>query len=176
MFNNATLALLLTLQTPQPPAPAPAASCTAPPHRQFDFWVGNWDVYRTGTDRLIAHSFIERRYAGCAIRENWMPLAGEGGGSFSAYQPGESGWRQIWTDSSGSWVEFRGGLEDGAMVLTGTWPGAAGPGSRPLVKMRYTRAADGSVRQQGAQSLDGGTTWNPSFDLTYRPAATTSRP
>ena len=38
-----------------PAAPAPAAPATPPPpacesaeHRQFDFWVGRWDVYPSG--------------------------------------------------------------------------------------------------------------------------------
>ena len=51
------------------PAPPPPA-CTAPEHRQFDFWVGYWDVYPTGKEKLVAHSLIEKLYAGCTIREN----------------------------------------------------------------------------------------------------------
>jgi len=63
--------------TPAPTtAPAPAAApppCSSPEHRQFDFWVGKWDVYPTGKDKLVAHSLIEKVY-GCGVRENWMPL------------------------------------------------------------------------------------------------------
>ena len=60
------------------------------------------------------------------------------------------------------------------MVISGIWPGAAGPGSRPLIRMRYRPGADGSVRQSGEASVDEGITWTPSFDLTYRkvPAST----
>src|SRR4051794_35724408 len=58
-----------------PPAPPPPA-CTAPEFRQFDFWVGRWDVYPTGTDRLVAHSLIENLSAGCAIRKNQGPAPG----------------------------------------------------------------------------------------------------
>src|ERR1700748_2606122 len=86
---------------PAPAAPAtPPPACTAPEFRQFDFWVGHWDVYPTGTDQLVAHSLIENLYAGCAIRENWMPLAGQGGpgGSLNVYRPAEHRWRQTWTD------------------------------------------------------------------------------
>ena len=150
-------------------APAPPACATAE-HRQFDFWVGAWDVYPTGTDRLVAHSLIERRYDGCAIRENWMPLQGQGGGSFSAWRPATRGWRQTWVDSSGGWVEFTGGMEGGAMVLTGPWAGVAN-GRDGIVRMRYTREANGTVRQHGQVSTDNGATWTNSFDFTYRPAA-----
>ena len=119
-----------------PPAPPPPA-CATPQHRQFDFWVGSWDVYPPGTRPLVAHSLIERRYDGCAIRENWMPLRGQGGGSFSAWRPGANSWRQTWVDSSGAWVEFTGGMDGDAMVLTGPWAGAAN-GRDGIVRMRYS--------------------------------------
>ncbi|WP_114953114.1 hypothetical protein [Sphingosinicella terrae] len=81
-------------QTTPPPPPAaavppPPPACESPEHRQFDFWVGRWDVYPTGTDRLVAHSLIEKLYGGCAIRENWMPLGRTGGGSLNAWRPAE---------------------------------------------------------------------------------------
>src|SRR4051812_25646929 len=93
------LALLAALAVPaaspaqtSAPAAPPTKSASPPPcasaqHRAFDFWVGSWDVYPAGSDMLIAHSLIERLYGGCAIRENWMPLKGSGGGSLSAFVP-----------------------------------------------------------------------------------------
>ena len=148
--------------------------CDGPEFRQFDFWVGSWDVYPTGKDKLVAHSLIERLYGGCAIRENWMPLGGGDGGSLSNYVAGDSGWRQTWLDSSGARVEFKGGWDGKAMVLTGMWAGVLGPGQDALVRMTYTRDAQGWVRQFGEASTDGGKTWAVNFDLTYRPARTAS--
>ena len=49
------------------------------------------------------------------------------------------------------------------MVITGKWGG-------PLVRMTYSKSANGSVRQVGEQSTDEGKTWKPSFDFTYRPS------
>ena len=161
------LAGLAAAQAAAPPPPPPA--CTAAEHRQFDFWVGRWDVYPTGTGRLVAHSLIERLYNDCVIRENWMPLRGGGGSSLNAWRPAERIWRQTWTDSANNWVEFTGGIEGEAMVLTARASGANG--AEMLSRMTYTRGAGGSVRQVGAQSADGGTTWTPQYDFTYRPAA-----
>ncbi len=152
---------------PAPPA-APPPACATPEHRQFDFWVGAWDVYPTGTDRLVAHSLIERLYAGCAIRENWMPLRGTGGGSLNSWRPAERRWRQVWTDSSNAFAEYSGGLEGAAMVMTA--PATLADGRAALLRMRFTREADGSVRQVGTRSTDGGATWEPAYDFTYRPA------
>jgi len=151
-----------------PPVPPPPA-CAAPEYRQFDFWVGRWDVYPTGTRRLVAHSLIERLYGDCAVRENWMPLRGGGGGSLNSYRPSEHRWHQIWTDSQNNWVEFTGASEGGAMVMTGR--GAAADGRPTLTRMTYSQGADGSVRQRVVQSTDGGATWQPQYDFTYVPAA-----
>ena len=76
-------------QTAPLPQPAPPPACAAPEHRQFDFWIGRWDVYPTGKDALVAHSLIEKLYAGCTVRENWMPLKGSGGGSLNMYDPAD---------------------------------------------------------------------------------------
>jgi hypothetical protein len=146
---------------PQPPRP-----CAAPEFGQFDFWVGDWEVYPTGSQKLVAHSRIEKLYNGCAIRENWVPLSGQTGGSLNTYVAGAKEWRQLWTDSSASWAEFRGGFDGKAMVLTGT--GFAPNGA--LTRMTYTPQPDGSVRQYGENSTDKGASWTPSFDFTYRRA------
>ena len=172
----AGLAAVASAQTPAPSAPAapaqpatpPPPACTTPEHRQFDFWVGRWDVYPTGTERLVAHSLIENLYDGCAIRENWMPLRGSGGGSLNSWIPAEHRWHQLWADSSNEYKQFIGGMEGEAMILTATSTGADG---RPtLERMRFTREAGGAVRQLGTASTDGGATWQPRYDFTYRPA------
>lgn len=174
-LGKATLAAVLTLAASAaiaqtaPPAPPPPA-CEAPEHRQFDFWVGRWDVYRTGDTTLRARSHVEKLYGGCTIRENWMPLRGGGGGSLNMYDPADKRWHQTWHDSMNSRVEFDGGLVAGKMVLTGYWRGVLAPGDA-WVHIEWSRNADGSVRQRGVQSTDHGATWQPSFDLTYRKSA-----
>ena len=139
-----------------------APPCAAPEYHQLDFWVGSWDVYPTGKDKLVAHSLIEQVY-GCGIRENWMPLSNQPGGSLSVYVPAEKHWEQFWIDSGGTRAFFTGGWDGKAMVITGKWGG-------PLVRMSYSKNDDGSVRQFGEQSTDEGKTWTASFDFTYRKA------
>src|ERR1041384_6491566 len=86
-FAVSGAALAQSQQAPPAPPPTPAPACTSAQHRQFDFWVGRWDVYPTGKDKLVAHSLIEKLYSGCVIRENWMPLNGSDGGSLNTYDP-----------------------------------------------------------------------------------------
>lgn len=147
--------------------PAPPPACSGPEHRQFDFWVGEWTVTATGKDKVVATSLIEKLYGGCAVRENWMPLAGTPGGSLNNYYEGS--WRQTWVDAANSRVDFVGGLVDGKMVLSGLWKGVLGPGKDALIRMTYSKNADGSVRQHGEQSTDAGKTWSTNFDFTYHP-------
>jgi hypothetical protein len=147
-------------------ARADPSPCSSPQDRQFDFWVGRWRVSPTGhPEKRVADSLIEKLYRGCGVRENWMPLRGGGGGSLSAYVPADHGWRQVWVDDKGAFVEFRGDWNGRAMVLTGRWPQPGHPGQ--ITRMTYTANPDGSVRQFGEVSDDGGRTWSTGFDLTY---------
>lgn len=149
---------------------AAASHCASAEYRQFDFWVGSWDVYPTGGSNLVAHSLIESVYNGCGVRENWMPLKAENsGGSLNIYVLAEKVWRQTWIDSSGARVEFKGGLTGRAMVFEGYWADFVAPGKGALIRMTYSQASDGSVRQFGEASEDNGKSWHSSFDFTYRP-------
>jgi hypothetical protein len=163
------LRTLLALALAATPAAAQApkgAACDDAQHRQFDFWVGRWSVSPTGKDDVVAESLIEKLYAGCGIRENWMPKNHQDGGSLNAYVPTERAWRQTWIDSDGGRADFTGTWNGKAMVLVGTWP--APDGRMRIVRMTYTPNADGSVRQFGEASIDNGSTWTPDFDFTYR--------
>lgn len=146
-----------------------AQGCKSPEHRQFDFWVGTWDVYPTGQTKQVARSLIENLYGGCVIRENWMPTTGNPGGSLNTYTPEDGRWHQVWMDSSNALVTFEGALADGKMVLTGPWKGALKPGQDGIVRMTYSKLEGGAVRQEGQISTDKGATWKPYFDFTYRP-------
>jgi hypothetical protein len=168
----AGLALLILQQSaPAVTAPVPAPACDTEAHAGFDFWVGEWDVYGAANpDRLVAHSRVERLHAGCAIREQWMPLGGTGGSSLSYVDPATKRWHQLWVGSSPGSVNFEGGVVDGEMVLTGWWPGSGPAGEDGLIRMTYTASGADEVRQHGEFSADQGRSWSNSFDLTYRRA------
>ena len=160
----AGLALIVLQQSSAPPAP-----CAANEFHQFDFWVGEWDVYpRANPERLVAHSRIEGLHGGCAIREHWMPLGGTGGSSLSYYDPADDRWHQLWVGSAPGGVQFEGGLVGGQMVITGFWPGSGPNGEDGLTRMSYTRLGEDEVRQHGEFSGDHGVTWVTSFDFSYK--------
>ena len=172
-MSNLIAAFVLALQSTPTTIPPPIA-CAGSNFSQFDFWIGEWDVYPNGTNTLIAHSKIEKLYGGCAIRENWMPLKGLGGGSLNSYDPETERWHQTWVGSAPGRVEFEGGYTGGNMVLTGMWANVNGPNQDALIRMIYSPQTDGSVRQHGEQSIDHGLTWTTSFDFIYRKRQTLS--
>ena len=169
MVVSALALLLLQASPPAPPPPPAPPACTGPEHNQFDFWLGEWEVTPTGKSNVVASSRIEKLYSNCAVRENWMPLKGTAGGSLNNYVGGR--WHQTWVDAANSRVEFVGGLVDGKMVLVGEWQGVNGPGKDAIIRMSYSKNADGSVRQHGEQSTDFGLSWSTNFDFTYHPKA-----
>lgn len=163
-------ALLLIAQAavaPATPPPAPP-KCEGPEYAAFDFWVGDWDVYPAGSDQQVANSKIEKLYNGCAVRENWMPLKGAGGGSLNGYDPKTKRWQQTWIGSTPGPVHFEGGPIADTMVLTGMWPGSGPNGEDGITRMSYSRAEKGEVRQHGEFSADQGKTWQTTFDFIYR--------
>jgi hypothetical protein len=163
------MAAALQSQPVAPAGPPPPTLCHTPEYSQFDFWLGRWDVFRSDTNQLVAHSLIEKLYNGCAVRENWMPLQGGGGGSLNSYRPDTKQWLQLWTDSANNWNDYAGRVEDGKMVLTGTRHAANGADAP--VRMVYEKLPDGSVTQTGYGSQDGGKSWQLSYKLVYRPSA-----
>jgi hypothetical protein len=157
-----------------PPSATPAASavprpapCTAPEYRQFDFWVGNWDVRDPG-GTVVGTNRITREYDGCVVQEHWEakgPIK-QTGSSFNTYSVPGRHWHQTWVDSTGGFLLLDGGLVDGSMVLAGEMPARVGTGMMRH-KITFTPHPDGTVRQYWEVSRDAGKTWTAHFDGLY---------
>ncbi len=153
------------------PSPRPPP-CAAPEHRQFDFWLGEWDVFGP-QDKVVGHSRIESILNGCVIAEHWTsggnpPGAGDGK-SFNAYNAQTRQWEQFWVDAQGGRLILAGGLRNGAMVLEGTQPLAdTKTGKHQRERITWTPLPDGSVRQLWESSVDDGGSWTVAFDGNYR--------
>ncbi|HET7693965.1 MAG TPA: tetratricopeptide repeat protein, partial [Gemmatimonadota bacterium] len=145
--------------------------CGAPEYRQFDFWIGQWNVM-TPSGGVGGMSSIEREYNGCLIVENWSgPTGVPAGTSQNFYSQADGKWHQNWIDAQASgplWLV--GGLDpSGAMVMMDSDPSA-----NPLNRITWTPNPDGSVRQHWETSTDGGATWSTSFDGLYVPRESAS--
>ena len=161
----ALLAPLLVLaqdETPQPPLAAPKP-CSSEQHRQFDFWVGTWEVTQNG--QPTGRNHIELVHGDCALAEHWVSAGGNfSGASLNIYDQANDKWHQTWVDTGGTLLELNGGLEDGSMVLSGARPGP--DGAEVINRISWTPNTDGSVRQLWESSPDG-ETWTVAFDGLY---------
>ena len=145
------------------PSPPP---CSAPEHRQFDFWMGEWDV-RDAAGKIVGRNRIERVHKGCGLEENWAGAGGFSGTSLNAYDSDRKQWHQTWVDSSGGLLRLDGGIVDGRMVLSGSTADADAAGKVALQRITWTPLPDGRVRQLWESSIDAGRTWAVAFDGFY---------
>jgi hypothetical protein len=74
-------AVALHALSPQAPAtPPPPPDCKAAIHRQFDFWLGEWDVVPSGQTppprQQPSLNVIQSAHGGCVLVENWTASTG----------------------------------------------------------------------------------------------------
>ncbi len=153
------LSLLLAAAAAAQNAPPPAP-CSAPEYRQFDFWVGDWEV-KTADGKVAGSNRIEKILNDCVLLENWQGAGGSIGKSFNMYYARDGSWRQTWVDGNGGRLDLAGGLDGQDMVLTGETPATDGGTARH--EIRWTPLDDGRVRQHWRVSTDGGETWRDAF-------------
>jgi len=149
-------------QTPSGATSAP--DCSAPEHRQFDFWRGTWTVSSQG--KPAGTNSIEADLEGCALVEQWTAANGSRGTSLNYYDRNTRSWYQSWIDDRGGALRLKGGLQNGRMVMQ-TDPAPGTKGNAGIQRITWSREADGSVRQLWEASRDGGKTWSTVFDGRY---------
>lgn len=134
---------------------APSPGCHGEMHDDFDFWLGEWNVYAPDDGAYQGHNSVSKSQGGCLVTERWNGAGGSTGESLNAYDPLAGAWRQVWV-SPDSFIDYTGGLDEtGAMVLEGEifYPGN---GTRAAFRGTWTPLADGTVRQHFQQQGEDG--------------------
>jgi hypothetical protein len=148
--------------------------CSTSEARQFDFWIGEWDLTwpaeqaggdpgetMTGTNR------ITNLFGPCAIEENFETDDRSFlGHSVSVYDEKAATWRQTWVDSAGSYLSLTGGLTGDDMMLS-TEPTSDGD-DVVVNRMVFTDISPESLLWLWQKSTDGGDTWTDLWTITYR--------
>ena len=151
---------------PAPQGPPPNYGCPGSEYQQFKFWVGEWTVTTTNGGKPAGSSKIEVLAKGCIVFESWKSVSGGDGHSINVYDQADGKWHQTWVDATGDQVHYIGGWQNGKMEFRAD--DVATPQKQPVVlTMTFEPRADGTVRQSGTQSTDGGKTFQPAFDLIY---------
>ncbi len=145
-----------------------AYPCLSQPHgKDFDFWIGEWDVYIAGTNNLIGKSKITKVNGGCVILENWTSLVSpQTGISMNFIDPATGKWTQDYSGSGGGRTLYTDGeYKDSAMHFNyvGTFNNASFPGH-----FIFYNEGENQVRQFNDFSTDGGKTFVTAYDYTYK--------
>jgi hypothetical protein len=154
--------------------PVPAAgACDTPQHHQFDFWVGDWQVFDGDTDKLVALDRVEKHSEGCIVQQNLTfvtdlyrrPGAKYRLSGISVNRFDGEAWLELWADNQWGAIALRGAPdENGSMVLKSIVPSR----NRDL-KLVWQKAPGGSVRILQYVAPAGSGKWEKYGDLIYRP-------
>ena len=163
----ACAALSANAEGSEDPAPqSPPPPCSADVFRQFDFWVGEWEVFTTD-EQKAGDNVITVEENGCLLVERWTSAQGGTGQSYNYVDLATNKWRQVWVSAGGT-IDYSGGLdENGAMALKGeiAYPG----GTTAPFQGVWTLQDDGSVRQHFLQYNAETEEWDDWFIGIYKP-------
>jgi hypothetical protein len=145
-----------------------AAACLPSAYRDFDFWVGDWDVFDAGSpiaanSTTVARARVDLILDGCVLREDYQGTDGHKGQSFTIFDGSRKVWHQSWVTNRGELLLIEGRIEHGTMVLSGE------DRAKGVLVRGAWKPEKGTVRETAATSPDGGKTWTPWFDLVFRP-------
>ena len=150
----------------QQPLPRPCS--TDPVYRQFDFWIGDWEVYGLN-GKKAGDSKIELILDSCVILENWKSASGPyAGKSFNTYNALTQQWQQTWVDNAGGSTEFLEGRYDDQKMIFRTRPYPVSKDTMAIRRLTFYNLSADRVRQHGEISKDSGHTWKTEYDLEYR--------
>lgn len=139
--------------------------------REFDFWVGEWDVFATGTNFTVGRSSIQKASGDCMILENWTAIGPmpHNGKSMNYVNPETGKWEQLWIGSNGRGNHvsrfYNGEYKDSVMRFESE---TKTPQGKQTGRFSFFNQGPDQVRQLFETSADGGKTWKTNYDFTYK--------
>jgi hypothetical protein len=135
----------------------------APAARQFDFWLGDWDLTWDGghgTNRIrsvLGGRVIEEQFHSADMTLDGM--------SVSVYDEALDRWQQTWVDSQGSYIHLTGGWQGDRMELRAE---RLRGGRVVLLRMVFDQIAADRLEWSWERSEDAGQTWSPLWQIHYQ--------
>ncbi len=148
----------------------PEDPCGGLQRKQFDFWVGEWDLTWPGEkpgETGHGTNSIRRVMDGCVVQENFsggdsMHLRGT---SVSAFDAGSGSWKQTWVDNEGGYLDFAGEFKDGQMILQRE---TIRNGEKILQRMVWKNITPNELDWSWEASRDRGKTWQVNWPIHYK--------
>lgn len=143
---------------------------TDPKSRLYDFWLGDWIVYQSGTNIIVGYSKNEKASGECMILENWTSTRQQYCGiAMNFYDPEKGKWEKLWVGSEGGpgvvHHYINGEFKENYMRFEYTLPGDNGieqPGRYSIYKID-----DRKNRLIKELSQDQGKTFDVILDFMY---------
>jgi hypothetical protein len=140
----------------------PCAS--TPENRQFDFWLGEWNVETTQGGVPAGKSKIELILGDCLVQENWQSDRNYSGQKLQRLQRRTKTLGAILGGQQRRQHFLYGGFEHGVMdYWTDEIPQPGGPALKR--HLQFTKLGPDKVRQFSQGSTDGGKSWTPGMTL-----------
>lgn len=139
-----------------------------PGARDFDFWIGTWEVYNNQyPNQRVGTSVIESVSGGCTILENWYAYNSPNDGKSQNWYDATTGkWTQMWIGSGGGATQFSDGeYKEGAMRFK--YSQTSPQGAIQTGNFIFFNLGPDKVRQYQDVTTDGGKTYSPVFDFIY---------
>lgn len=153
--------------------------CLAPEYRQFDFWLGDWDVVNRqrrpdGTTWGVTGRATDKVYpvaGGCGIVEQWRGDAAQGyvvGYSLRAWNPETHAWDLVllWPrPEQPRFATLHGGFRHGRGDFFRSVTGS--DGSPMKIRLTFSDVTANSLRWNNGTSRDGGRSWSTTWVMEF---------
>ena len=147
--------------------------CSHPEFRQFDFWIGEWEVYNNGNGKKAGDSKISLILDSCIILEEWTSAGVQqglryAGKSFNTWNKIVKQWQQTWVDNTGNTTAYVIGKYENNKIIFYTDPFPFSKDTTATRRLTFFDLGKDKVRQFSEITKDNGGTWSPEYDLEYR--------
>jgi hypothetical protein len=138
----------------------------APEAKQFDFWIGEWEVTWDGgrgkntIRKILDDRVIEESFDGTPS----IPLVGR---SFTVHNDQYGRWDQTWVDNQGSYLMFMGEWDDVDERMVLERDDMVG-GKHIKQRMVFHNITPDALDWNWERSEDGGISWQPQWVIHYQ--------
>lgn len=141
-------------------------------YRQFDFWIGEWEVFNL-KGKKAGDSKISLILDSCVILEEWSNVPVPSGfiykgKSINTYNSAIKQWQQTWVDNVGGNTQYVQGEYQNKNIIFQTNPWLYSKDTMAISRLTFFDLGPDRVRQLGDVSKDNGQTWSIQYDLEYR--------
>lgn len=161
------LSLFLIYQSAEAQLP-----CSGPEYRQFDFWLGEWEVFGKNGQKA-GDSKVTLLLDSCVILEEWTSASVTrglryAGKSFNTWNATTRQWQQTWVDNTGGSNEYLEGRFENNSIILLSRPFPLAKDTMAIRRITFINLSADKMRQHGEISKDKGISWSTEYDLEYR--------